>query len=106
MATYLATPAFKAQFKRLTPAERKQFTDAVAILVDDLNSGDGRFTPRLRVAKMNRSAVDWEMTWAPDGRAIFRREPSPLGEGHQHIVWIAIGSHSELFSNRRAQARN
>lgn len=37
----------------------------------------------------------WEMTWAPDGRAIFMygEEVRP---GEPHVVWLALGTHDIL----------
>lgn len=100
MATFDTTATFKANYARLTAQQQTQFRAAVADLVADLNRGDGKFTTRLRVRRVNRSATLWEMTWAANGRALFERPPSPLGPDHQHIRWVAIGGH-EVFDNRR-----
>ncbi len=46
----------------------------------------------LRVKRVQGTDADFEMTWAPDGRAMFRYgvEMSP---GDPHIVWLRIGTH-------------
>ena len=38
----------------------------------------------------------WSLTWARDGRALFRfgREITP---GEIHIIWEAIGTHAETY---------
>ncbi|MDX6646123.1 MAG: hypothetical protein QOK40_1850 [Miltoncostaeaceae bacterium] len=36
-----------------------------------------------------------QMTWAPDGRAIFRYG-SEVHPGVPHVVWVAIGGHEIL----------
>jgi len=35
------------------------------------------------------------MTWAPDGRALFRYG-DPVREGEPHVVWLRIGTHDIL----------
>ncbi len=35
------------------------------------------------------------MTWAPDGRALFRYG-DPVCEGEPHVVWLRIGTHDIL----------
>lgn len=37
----------------------------------------------------------FELTWAPDGRALFRRG-DPVRPGEPHIVWLRIGTHDIL----------
>jgi hypothetical protein len=36
-----------------------------------------------------------ELTWAPDGRAVFSYGAS-IREGEPHIVWHAVGTHEVL----------
>jgi hypothetical protein len=58
-----------------------------------------------RIVTIPRGLVDqmhleegeiWSLTWARDGRALFRfgREITP---GEIHIIWEAIGTHAETY---------
>ena len=37
----------------------------------------------------------YEMTWAPDGRAVFSYGET-IKDGETHIVWHAVGGHDVL----------
>lgn len=93
MPTYEAENHFKRQLNRLTPQERAAFDTAVAKFVHDLKSVG--FRPGLRVKKYRRVPGWWEMTWADDGRALFRYG-EPVKPGHVHVIWLRIGGH-EIF---------
>ncbi|GAA1748499.1 hypothetical protein GCM10009681_19700 [Luedemannella helvata] len=89
--TYESRPIFGADYRKLTPEQRKRFLAAVAEMVDDLKNGRP-FRPGLRVRRVQATSGVWEMTWAPDGRATWQygREVHP---GEPHIIWRRIGTH-------------
>jgi len=92
--THEAPEAFLRQYRSLTPAQRKAFRAAVKRLVEDLKSGASR--PGLRVKAVRGLPPGFfEMTWADDGRAIFRYG-AELRPGEPHIVWYAVGTHAIL----------
>jgi hypothetical protein len=91
MPTYEADPRFWRDWERLTGAQRGLFLAAVQQMVDDLRA-HRRFHPRLRIKGYQGHSGIFEMTWAPDGRALFRYGASPLA-GDTHIVWLRIGTH-------------
>jgi hypothetical protein len=62
----------------------------VGKFVQDLESGSPR--PGLRVKGYRGSSGVFEMTWAPDGRALFRYG-DPVRPGHPHIIWLRVGTH-------------
>ena len=79
----------------LRPEQRAQFRRAAALLRDGLRTE--QFSPSFRIKRYRREAGVWELTWAPDGRAMFRYgdEHAP---GSPHIIWLRIGSH-DIFRN-------
>ena len=95
MPTYTRLPAFDADWKALSPADRDRFRAAIAAFVEDLGAGHG-FRPGLRVKGVRGRRGVFEMTWAPDGRATFSYGAS-LQEGEPHVIWRRIGTHS-IFS--------
>jgi hypothetical protein len=62
--------------------------------VDDLVRGGG-FRPGLRIRAYQRIAGWFEMTWAPDGRALFSYG-RPVRPGETHIIWQRVGTHDIL----------
>ena len=60
----------------------------------DLAGGRG-FRAGLRVKGLKGSPGMYEMTWAPDGRAVFSYGES-IREREPHIVWHAVGTHDVL----------
>ena len=88
--TYEAEDRFWREFRRLSLEDQRRFRDARRELVSDLATR--AFRPSLRVQRYQGDPGVWEMTWAPDGRALFRygEERTP---GSPHIVWLRIGSH-------------
>jgi len=90
--TYARLPAFDADWKALSPADRERFRVAIAAFVEDLGAAHG-FRPGLRVKGVRGRRGVFEMTWAPDGRATFSYGSS-LREGEPHIIWRRIGTHS------------
>lgn len=87
---------FRADYAKLTPAQREQFKAAVRQFVEDLTRGQG-FRPGLRVKGVRKRKGVFEMTWAPDGRARFEYGTSPHA-GDAHIIWRRIGTHT-IFQN-------
>ena len=72
-----------------------RFLDAVTKLVEDLKKG-GHIRPGLRVKRVRTEKQEvWEMTRAPDGRALFEYGPTQR-PGHKHIIWRRIGTHDIL----------
>jgi hypothetical protein len=46
-----------------------------------------------------KSAPGWyEMTWAPDGRALWKYGTPLQGKPGPHIVWLRVGTH-DVFEN-------
>jgi hypothetical protein len=94
MPTYETLAAFGRQWAKLDTAQRAAFRRAVAVFIADLKKGQG-FSPELRVHKLVNTEI-WSLTWARDGRALFRfgEEMTP---GEAHIIWEAIGTHGETY---------
>jgi hypothetical protein len=92
MPTWETTPQFDREYRALSAARRMAFLQAKTEFVDCLKRG--HFEPRLRVKRVQRDRRVWEMTWAADGRALFRYAPS---RGHgPHVIWLRIGTHRQL----------
>ena len=90
MPTYERSPQFIEDYAALSEEQRRAFRVAFA----DLRRGEG-FRPGLRVKGIRGSPGLCEMTWAPDGRAVFSCG-APVREGEPHIVWHAVGTHDVL----------
>ncbi len=82
------------QWAKLDAAQRAAFRRAVAVLIADLKAGEG-FSPELRVHKLVNTEI-WSLTWATDGRALFRFG-AEITPGQTHIIWEAIGTHAETY---------
>jgi hypothetical protein len=93
--TFAWTARFRREFDALTPAQQQLFLLAVRKLVQDLRSGSLR--SGLRVRPFRGRPNLFEITWAPDGRALFSYGAS-VHPGEVHIVWERIGGH-EIFDN-------
>jgi len=95
MPTYEALAAFQRHFGKLDAAQKAAFRRALAVFIADLKAGGG-FSPELRVHKLVNTEI-WSLTWAKDGRALFRfgDEVTP---GEIHIIWEAIGTHAEVYN--------
>jgi hypothetical protein len=94
LPTYERSPQFVADHAALSAEQRRAFRAAVEKFVLDLRSGRG-FRPGLRVKGIRGSLGLFEMTWAPDGRAVLSYGAS-IREGEPHIVWHAVGTHDVL----------
>ena len=95
MPTYESLAAFQRQWDKLDAAQRAAFKVALAVFIANLKA-DGPFSPELRVHKLANTEV-WSLTWAKDGRALFRMGREVVG-GEAHIVWEAIGTHAEVYN--------
>jgi hypothetical protein len=93
--TYERSPRFRRDYQRLTPEQRRQFRNAVGHFVEDARQG--MFRKGLRVKPFRGKPGWFEMTWAPDGRALFQYGESVV-VGEPHIIWLRIGGH-EIFDN-------
>jgi len=91
MPTFDPLPRFLREFAALTAEERDRFRVARRKLVADLQAGHG-LRPGLRVKRVEGTDDDFEMTWAPDGRAFFRYS-AEIRPGDPHIIWFRIGTH-------------
>ncbi len=94
MPTYESEALFRRQFASLTDEQKRLFGIAVAKFVADLRAGPG-FRRGLRIRGLARRPGEYELTWAPDGRAVFRYG-DPVRDGETHVVWLRIGSHDVL----------
>ena len=91
MPTYEADPRFWRDWERLTEAQRALFLAAVRQMRDDLRA-HRQLHPSLRVKGFQGQRGIFEMTWADDGRAMFRYGTSPH-PGDVHIIWLRVGTH-------------
>jgi hypothetical protein len=91
--TFDVDARFRREFSRLTPENQRRFRLALHRFVEDLRRG--RFRKGLRVKRVQGTEAQWEMTWAPNGRALFTYGPE-VHPGEQHVIWQRIGGH-EVF---------
>jgi hypothetical protein len=94
LPTYERSKQFIQDYRGLSPEQRRAFRAAIEKFVVDLGRGSG-FRPGLRVKGIKGSPGMFELTWAPDGRAVFSYGQS-IREGEPHIVWHAVGTHDVL----------
>lgn len=99
MPTHDETSAFIRDYENLTQQQRDRFDGKRQEFIEDLLTmeRDPRkgFRAALRVKKVQGASGVFEMTWAPDGRAMFSMG-SPVVQGKRHIVWHRVGGHSIL----------
>ena len=93
MPTYALTAECRRNADALSPEQRTRFRAALGRFVEDLRAG--QFRPGLRVKRVVGMERCWEMTWAPDGRAIFMYGDE-IRPGDAHVIWLAIGTHDIL----------
>lgn len=91
MPTFAWDARFRADFRRLSREQQAAFLAAVALFVEDLQSGRG-LRKGLRVKGVKGAAGVFELTWADDGRATFQYGES-VREGEAHVIWRRIGTH-------------
>lgn len=92
--TYDTTSQFDRAFERLTQAEQLAFKKTLAQFITDLRKREG-FRKSLRVKRYQGHEGLFELTWAPDGRALFAYGTEVI-KGEAHIIWINVGGH-EIF---------
>ena len=98
MPTYESLAAFQRQWEKLDANQRAAFRRALAVFIANLTSGEG-FSPELRGHKLANTVI-WSLTWAKDGRALFRFGKQ-VASGETHIVWAAIGTHAEAYNFKK-----
>jgi hypothetical protein len=91
--TYEYDPRFQHDYLRLTRDQRRLFRTSLQRFIADLRTGALR--PGLRVKRYQGRAGWFEMTWAPDGRALFEYG-AEVRPGEVHVIWRRIGGH-EIF---------
>lgn len=93
MPTWLAAAQFEREWAALTKAQRALFRVALRKFIADLASGQFRASLHVKGYRGERGV--FEMTWAPDGRALFSYG-AEVHPGEPHVVWLRIGGH-EIF---------
>ena len=94
--TYEAVDRFLRDWADLTPEQREAFHRMRRKFVTDLKSG-GPLRAGLRVRQLESAPGVFEITWAPDGRALYEYG-TPKSPGDVHIIWRRIGTHA-IFDN-------
>ena len=99
MPTHDETSAFLRDYESLPPEQQDRFDSKREEFIADLVAMEkgtrNAFRPGLRVKAVRGASGLFEMTWAPDGRAIFSMG-RPVIKGKRHIVWHRVGDHSIL----------
>ena len=94
MPTHEENERFDREYLNLSPEQKLAFKLAVADFVADLRAGTLR--PSLRVKRFRRIPEAYELTWARDGRALWRYGSGPNPDD-VHIEWPrGVGTH-EIF---------
>jgi hypothetical protein len=97
MPTFEADARFWDDYRRLDVRQRDQVRVARQKFVADLQRGRG-FRRSLRVRGVQGQPGLFEVTWAPNGRAIFQYGLPRPGRGSDlPIIWRRIGSH-DIFA--------
>lgn len=99
MPTHDETRAFLRDYESLTRQQqdrfdnkREEFVADLLAMGKDLRRG---FRSGLRVKGVQSRSGLFEMTWAPNGRAVFSIG-KPVVQGKRHIVWHRVGDHGIL----------
>jgi hypothetical protein len=99
---FVVLDAFKADYRRLSPADKATFKRALPAFVaacDRYAADPSTVWPAsLRVRKVESAPGIWEMTWSfsgPDGRATFEWVRV---DGQLAVRWRRIGGHAVLRS--------
>ncbi len=90
MPTHDEDARFLREWGRLTEDQKARFGRAIPKFIEGLRTG--HMPPGLRVKRYEGSDSVFEMTWAPDGRALFRYGDE-IQPGHAHVEWLRIGTH-------------
>ncbi|MCK9876566.1 hypothetical protein MXD59_12395 [Frankia sp. Ag45/Mut15] len=92
MPTYEAIAQFWADYRRLRPEQRAAFLRARTLFVDGL--AEGALHPSLRVKGFKLRPGVFELSWAPNGRALFTYGSPLPGHGTDpHVIWLRVGTH-------------
>lgn len=89
--------AFGPLGRNFHQSTKLQFLAAVDEMVDDLRA-QRPFRKGLRIKKFQSMPGVFEMTWAKNGRALFRYG-NPIIPGEKHIIWIRVGTH-DIFEKQ------
>jgi len=92
--TYERSSEFIEHYQRLTAEQKALFRTAVKKFIADLRRGQG-FRKGLHVKGIKGDPGMFELTWAPDGQAVFSFGESVRGN-EPHIIWHAVGTHGVL----------
>jgi hypothetical protein len=98
MPTYESLAAFQRQWEKVDVQQRAAFRRALAMFIANLRAGTG-FSPELRVHKIVNTEI-WSLTWAKDGRALFRYG-NRIASGETYIIWEATGTHAETHNFKK-----
>lgn len=90
MPTHNEDARFLREWDSLTLEQKERFSRALPQFIGGLRSG--HMPPGLRVKRYQGSAGVFEMTWAPDGRALFCYGDE-VHPGETHVEWLRIGTH-------------
>lgn len=91
MPTYDVDPRFWQDWAHLTDQERQAFLGAMRQMV----TARRPFRAGLRMKGYQGRTGVFEMTWARDGRELFRYGSSPRG-AEAHVIWLRIETHDIL----------
>ena len=94
MPTYERSPEFIELYQRLTAEQKALFRTAVKKFRDGLGRCQG-FRKGLSIKGLKGAPGMFELTWAPDGRAVFSFGKS-LRQNERHVSWHAVGTHGVL----------
>lgn len=96
MPTHDQTESFRREFAALTPPQVAQFAVSLKKFIVDLTAIEEgartEFRRGLRVKRYMRDARVMEMTWAGDGRALFKYGDQ-IVPGKRHVEWLRVGTH-------------
>ena len=101
---YQRSNSFRADYKKLSEAERQLFRKSIAVFndaADRFASGDSDSWPaKLRVRPVRGAEGIFEMTWSfsgPDGRATWEWvtvTDRSTGRRHRAVRWRRVGNHA------------
>ncbi|WP_165485715.1 hypothetical protein [Frankia sp. Cppng1_Ct_nod] len=91
MPTFQSLGRFRAEYDRLSQKDKAAFRAALPLFIAGVATG--QFDPRLRVKGFKSEPGVYEMTWARNGRALWRYGDPIPGKPGPHIIWLRIGTH-------------
>ena len=95
MPTHDENERFDREYFKLSAEQKLAFKRAVGEFVADLPTRS--FRPSLRIKGVAGRPGVYELTWARDGRALWRYGSGP-NLHDVHIEWLRIGTH-EIFND-------